>query len=63
MFEFNEKKFDFNDSFSKINISLPKEFESRYIKPPKTKDIPYKKLKYQKAEEVEGHQLVQEEVR
>jgi hypothetical protein len=49
MGDFNEKKFEFNDSFSKLNISLPKDFESRYIKPPKTKDIPYKKLKYQKA--------------
>lgn len=49
MVDFNEKKFDFNSSFSKINIDLNNTFENRYIKPPKTKDIPYKKLKYEKA--------------
>ena len=47
--KFNEKSFNFNESFSKININLNNNFENRYIKPPKTKDIPYKKLKYQKA--------------
>lgn len=49
MVDFNEKKFDFNSSFSKINIDLNNTFENRYIKPPKTKDIPYKKLKYANA--------------
>jgi hypothetical protein len=49
MIEFNEKSFEFNESFSDINISLPKMFDSRYIKPPKTRDIPYNKLKYKKA--------------
>jgi hypothetical protein len=48
MFKFDEK-IEFNDEFSKISINTNKTFENRYIKPPKTKDIPYKKLKYQKA--------------
>lgn len=42
--EFNEKKVEFNDSFSKLSINLNENFDNRYIKPPKTKDIPYKKL-------------------
>ncbi len=46
---FNEKSFYFNDSFSKVSININSNFQNRYIKPPKTKDIPYKKLKYQKA--------------
>lgn len=50
--EFNEKKFDFNEHFSKTNINLNVSFQNRYIKPPKTKDIPYKKLKYEKAVEL-----------
>lgn len=46
---FNEKSFYFNDSFSKVSININSNFQNRYIKPPKTKDIPYKKLKYEKA--------------
>lgn len=48
--EFNEKRFEFNDSFK--NLSLSNKFENRYIKPPKQKDIPYKKLKYKYAEDL-----------
>jgi hypothetical protein len=44
-----EQKVIFNDSFSNIEIKGMKTFENRYIKPPKTKDIAYKKLKYDKA--------------
>lgn len=47
-----EDKITFNESFSNININSIKNFQNRYIKPPKTKDIPYKKLKYEKASEL-----------
>jgi hypothetical protein len=47
--EFNEKPFEFNAHFSEIEFNINENFNNRYIKPPKTKDIPYKKLKYQKA--------------
>ena len=45
--------FDFDfESFSNIEIDLNVEFESKYIKPPKTKKLTYKKLKYSKAEKL-----------
>lgn len=47
-----QDKIIFNESFSNININSIKNFKNRYIKPPKTKDIPYKKLKYEKAFEL-----------
>jgi hypothetical protein len=43
--------FDFA-SFSDIEIDLNVEFETKYIKPPKTKKLTYKKLKYSKAEKL-----------
>jgi hypothetical protein len=43
--------FDFA-SFSDIEIDLNVEFETKYIKPPQTKKLPYKKLKYSKAEKL-----------
>ena len=36
---FNEKSFNFNESFSKININLNNNFENRYIKPEKRQSI------------------------
>jgi hypothetical protein len=49
--EFNEKAFEFNEGFSDISISQER-FNNRYIKPPKTKNIPYKLLKYKYAEQL-----------
>lgn len=49
--EFNEKKFEFDKNFSNTFINA-KSFNNRYIKPPKTKNIPYKKLKYKFAEDL-----------
>ena len=49
--EFNEKAFEFNEGFSDISIQSDK-FQNRYIKPPKTKNIPYKRLKYKYAEQL-----------
>ena len=43
--------FDFNE-FSNIEIDLNVEFETKYIKPPQTKKLSYKKLKYSKAEKL-----------
>ena len=45
--------FDFNiDNFSNIEIDINLEFDTKFIKPPQTKKIPYKKLKYSKAEKL-----------
>lgn len=45
--------FDFNiNNFSDIEIDIDLEFETKFIKPPQTKKIPYKKLKYSKAEKL-----------
>ncbi len=42
--------FDFNsDCFSNIELDIESDFENRYIKPPKQKEIAYKNLKYRKA--------------
>jgi hypothetical protein len=43
--------FDFS-SFSDIEIDLNVDFETKYIKPPRTKKLTYKKLKYSKAEKL-----------
>lgn len=43
--------FDFT-AFSNIEIDLNVEFETKYIKPPQTKKLTYKKLKYSKAEKL-----------
>ena len=49
--EFNEKAFEFNEGFSEFSINQ-NAFNNRYIKPPKTKSISYKKLKYKFAEDL-----------
>jgi hypothetical protein len=46
-------EFDFNmDDFSDVEFDLDTAFETRYIKPPKTKDIPENQLKYANAEKL-----------
>lgn len=46
--EFNEKPFNFDNSFSD-NFVNPSKFQNRYIKPPKSKTLSYRKLKYKYA--------------
>jgi len=53
--DFDELKmnFDFNiDAFSNFEIDVEIDFDSRFVKPPITKPIPYEKLKYQNAEKL-----------
>lgn len=49
--EFNEKPFEFNEGFADFSINQ-NTFTNRYIKPPKTKNIAYKRLKYAYAEQL-----------
>ena len=54
-YDFDELKmnFDFNlDAFSNFEIHVEIDFDSRFIKPPITKPIPYEKLKYSNAEKL-----------
>lgn len=49
MIDFKETNFEFNDNFSDVEFDNSISFENRYVKPAKSKDVPYKKLKYKKA--------------
>lgn len=49
MMDFKETNFEFNDNFSDVEFDNSISFENRYVKPAKSKDVPYKKLKYKKA--------------
>ena len=45
MIDFKETNFEFNDNFSDVEFDNSISFENRYVKPAKSKDVPYKKFK------------------
>jgi hypothetical protein len=47
--DFDELSFEFDDSFGDLELDLEVSFDTRYIKPPKTKKISEKALKYDRA--------------
>jgi len=48
----NELEFDFDDSFEDFELDLEAEFDSRYIKPPRTKELSEEQLKYSDAKKL-----------
>lgn len=47
-----ELEFEFNEDFADFEIDLDTDFETRYLKPPKTKELSEKRLKYSDAKKL-----------